>query len=179
MPQIQDKNKSADQTGILHRIKGRGELNCGRLAEKKLPSWIFTVAEPKWQRWFLIIGTSLLAAFMMAPKSTRIYNLTVGEPASETIVSPITFKVVDEEATSKNRDEVLKSVRPVYDFDDEMVHDIEARINQAFRFMRQYLEEEAEYSSREADGGSEERIGERYCQGGRNPRLFASLTTAR
>lgn len=127
-----------------------------KTAEKKLPKWAFNFAEPKWQRWALILGTSLVAAFMMAPKSFRVYSLAVGEPATETIISPITFKVVDEGATNKNRDEILKSVLPVYDFDDEMVHDVQARIGAAFDFMTGYLGAEAAYQAKEAEKSKEQ-----------------------
>jgi len=92
---------------------------------------------------------------MMAPTSFRIYTLTVGEPAPETIVSPITFKVIDEAATAKNRDEVLKSVMPVYDFDDKMVEDVNERIRRAFAAMREYLAEEEEHRSRSIAGPKE------------------------
>ncbi|MBI5248647.1 MAG: HDIG domain-containing protein [Desulfomonile tiedjei] len=127
-----------------------------KTADKKLPKWASGLGEPKWQRWALIVGTSLIAAFMMAPKSFRVYSLTVGEPATETIVSPITFRVVDEAATSKNRDEILKSVLPVYDFDDEMVHDVQSRIVVAFDFMTNYLSSETAYETREAEKSKEQ-----------------------
>lgn len=127
-----------------------------KTVEKKYPKWASGLAEPKWQRWGLIFGASLIAAFMLAPKSFRVYDLTVGEPAHETIVSPITFKVVDEAATNKNRDEILKSVLPVYDFDDEMVHDVQSRIGVAFEFMNEYLSAEAAYQAREAEKSKEQ-----------------------
>jgi cyclic-di-AMP phosphodiesterase PgpH len=139
-----EKAKKPDQT------KGWSE-QFRKAAEKRLPEWLHGLREPKWQRWALIVGTSLMAAFLMAPKAFRVYHLTLGEPAPETIISPITFKVFDEAATSKNLDEVLKSVRPVYDFDDEMVHDVQARIVAAFSFMTKYLSAEAEYRAKEAE----------------------------
>jgi hypothetical protein len=80
----------------------------------------------------------------MVPQSFRYYSLTVGEPASETIVSPISFKVIDQAATDKIRDDVLKSVLPVYDLDDEMVNEVQQRIAGAFSFMREYFALEAE-----------------------------------
>ncbi len=107
-----------------------------------MPEAANVLAEPKWQRWTLIVGASLAAAFIIAPKSMTTYDLILGEPAHETVISPITFKVIDEAATKKNEDEVLKSVRPVYNFDDEMVHDVQARIDAGFGFMSQYLSRE-------------------------------------
>ena len=99
----------------------------------------------------LITVTALLAAFMLAPKAFQVYAPTLGEPSKETIISPITFQVIDESATNKNRDEVLNSVQPVYDFDDEMVHDVQARIISAFGFMRDYLVQELDHRSKELD----------------------------
>ncbi|MFH1116814.1 MAG: HDIG domain-containing metalloprotein [Pseudomonadota bacterium] len=145
-----DKKKPLDHTSRFSGLKERA-VHFRKAVEKRLPSWIRHVAEPKWQRWALIVGTSLFAAFLMAPKSSHMYSLAVGEMAPETIVSPITFKVIDEEATNKRRDEVLKSVRPVYDFDDEMVKGVQAGMVKAFKFIKQYLKDEAEYRSRELD----------------------------
>jgi cyclic-di-AMP phosphodiesterase PgpH len=118
-------------------------------ADRILPPWAHRLYEPKIQRWLLIVGTSLLAALMMAPISFRDYSLTIGEPAQETIISPATYRVDDELATNKSRDEILQSVRPVYDFDEEMVHDVQARITAAFDFMRAYLETEASARAKE------------------------------
>ena len=115
-----EKNKSGQAAEMTERIK-RLSLQVRKTATRVLPQWAYGIKEPKWQRWTLIVATSLVIAFLIAPKSPRYYSLTVGEPATETIISPVTFKVIDEEATNKNRDEVLKSVRPVYDFDDEMI----------------------------------------------------------
>ena len=91
----------------------------------------------------LVIATSFVAAFLMAPYSVSVYQLAVGEPAKETIVAPKTFRVFDDAATQNNRDQALKSVWPVYDVDDEMVYDVQGKIAAAFKFMRDYLAEEA------------------------------------
>ncbi|MDQ7784514.1 MAG: HDIG domain-containing protein [Desulfomonilaceae bacterium] len=164
MPQSLDKKKACEDTSRLARLRERS-VHIRKAVRKWLPSWIHGLTEPKWQRWGLIIGTSLFAAFLMAPKSMHVYSLAVGETAPETIISPITFKVVDEEATNKRRDEVLKSVRPVYDLDDEMVNDVNSRITQAFKFINQYLEEEADYRSRELDKSTERAKGDTSKRG--------------
>ncbi len=107
--------------------------------------------QKKYQRWGVLIVTSLIAASIMVPQSFRYYSLTVGEPAAETIISPISFKVIDQAATEKIKDDVLKSVLPVYDFDDEVVNDVQHRVASAFSFMRQYLSEEAQHKEHAAD----------------------------
>lgn len=120
---------------------------CRKFTDKHLTRGTRAFKEPKWQRWALIVVTSFIAAFILAPKSFRAGSLTVGVPAKETIISPITFRVPDVEATNKIRDEVLKSIRPVYDFDDKMVDDVQSRIISAFGFMTTYLEEEEAYKA--------------------------------
>lgn len=149
-----DKTKTPEKGRASGRIKDwSGRVR--KTAERRMPVWFQSWKEPRFQRWALIVATSLVAAFTIAPKSSRVYTLIVGETAQETIVSPITVKVVDEAATNKNRDDVLKSVRPVYDFDDEMVHDVQARIIAAFSFMRDYLAAEAERRTRQASGAGD------------------------
>ncbi|MGO9121445.1 MAG: HD family phosphohydrolase [Desulfomonilaceae bacterium] len=149
MPATNNNNKSSETKSTdrirLWMIHGKKKLT------KFLPGWTHPLAEPKWQRWGLITVTALLAAFMLAPKAFQVYAPTLGEPSKETIISPITFQVIDESATNKNRDEVLNSVQPVYDFDDEMVHDVQARIISAFGFMREYLVQELDHRSKESD----------------------------
>jgi cyclic-di-AMP phosphodiesterase PgpH len=150
MPESSDKNKTSEKSKKTETLRERaGHALKG--VERGIPGWMLSLNEPKWQRWSLIVGTALVAAFMIAPKSFQVYSLTVGEPAQETIISPITFQVIDEAATNKNRDEVLKSIRPVYDFDDEMVHDVQARINSGFGFGKEYLAAETQHLAKESD----------------------------
>jgi len=113
--------------------------------ERVFPGGVSYLKEPRWQRWALIVVTSLAAAFVMAPHLSAVTGLTVGEPAREPIISPITFRVIDEAATAKNREQVLNSVLPVYTFDDESVHDVQERIVAAFSYARDYLDKEAKH----------------------------------
>ncbi|AFM26431.1 putative domain HDIG-containing protein [Desulfomonile tiedjei DSM 6799] len=152
MPDSQQKKPSSE--GIKDRLS-----TLRKTLEKRLPKWAHNFSEPKWQRWAIIVGTSLLAALMIAPKSFRVYNLTVGETAPETIISPLTFEVVDQAATQKYKDDVIKSVLPVYDFDEEMVHDVQTRITNAFNFMSEYLEAEAIHQSKEIEKSKERSAG--------------------
>jgi cyclic-di-AMP phosphodiesterase PgpH len=133
------------------KIKTRTEV-LRKTAERSLPGWLLRLGELKPRRWMVIVATSLIAAFLMAPCSVPVYELAVGAPAKETIVAPKSFRVFDDAATQNNRDQALKSVWPVYDFDDEMVYDVQAKIAAAFKLMRDYLAEEATYNTgRKAD----------------------------
>ena len=150
MPDSFDKGKGQHKTSSSDKLRDRlGSAK--KVAASKLPGWVYRFTGEKWQLRALLIGTSIIAAFMLAPKSYHVGAIVVGEPSQETIISPITFKVIDEAATNKNRDEVLRSAPPVYDFDEEMIHDIQARISNAFSFMKEYQAAEEEERLREEE----------------------------
>ena len=134
--------RESDKGSLSERGKG-GRAWFRKIADKGLPRWISGLTETKGLQWLMIVAGALVVAFIVAPKSFREYHLIVGEPAVETIISPFTFQVIDEAATNKHRDEALRSVLPVYDFDDEMVGDVQIRVDKAFSFMREYLAAEA------------------------------------
>ncbi len=138
MPESGDKSKGQPKTSSSDKLRDRLGL-AKKEAARRLPAWVYKFTDDKWRLRAILIGTSIVAALMMAPKSYHVGSLVVGEPSQETIISPITFKVIDEAATNKNRDEVLRSAPPVYDFDEEMIHDVQARITSAFNFMKEYL----------------------------------------
>lgn len=142
MPETTDKNRTSRQ-GKLSLTFQSAATSARKRMSIAVAELLASLAESKWQRWAVIIVTSLVAASMMAPTSSLEYDLTVGEPAKETIVSPISFRADDEAATNKNREEALKSVLPVYDFDDEMALDVQTRIISAFTFMTEYLARES------------------------------------
>ncbi len=137
-----EKTKAPEKAALSRRIL-EWFSNLLKSIGRILPDRFAALGDPKWQRWGLIVATALAAAFMMAPTSLPVRDLVIGAPAKETIISPITFQVPDDEATLKNRHEAQKGVLPIYDFDDLMVVDVKERINRAFTFMRDYLAREA------------------------------------
>ncbi len=150
MFEASSKNKNSVKNSSKDRSKD--PLNKKRKGISRfLPERAYRLLDPKAKMWALLIAVSLFAAFLLAPRSFQVYSLTIGEPAPETILSPITFQVIDEDATNKNQQEVLRSVLPVYDLDEEMVDDVQARIATAFNFMKNYLAQEAENKAREED----------------------------
>ncbi len=81
MPESSDKNKTSEKNKKPETLRERaGHALKG--VERGMPDWVLSLNEAKWQRWALIVGTALIAAFMMAPKSFQVYSLTVGEPVS-------------------------------------------------------------------------------------------------
>lgn len=140
------KTKASRKPNALGSFKDWAD-SARKFLSHRQPAWSANLREPKGQRWAVIIGASFIAAFIIAPQSFQFYSLTVGQPAGETVISPITFKVIDQAATDKIRDEVLKSVLPIYDFDDDMVHEVQQRIITAFSFVRDYMFAEAEFNA--------------------------------
>ena len=61
----------------------------------------------------------------------------------------------------------------MYDLDDEMVHDVQARINSAFNFGKEYLAAEAQHNAKEADPSTE--AGPAPGKAGADPGSFRAL----
>ena len=129
------KNKNSAKNLTKDKSKD-GLAKKRREISRFLPERAYRLLDPKVKMWALLVTVSLFTAFLLAPRSFQVYSLTIGVPAPETILSPITFQVIDEDATNKNQQEVLRSVLPVYDLDEEMVDDVQARIANAFNFMK-------------------------------------------
>lgn len=150
MPQSQTRNRTETDTNGQNGAKTWLNKIPKTWDTRQSPRLVHFL-QKKYQRWGLLIVTSLIAASIMVPQSFRYYSLTVGEPAAETIISPISFKVIDQAATEKIKDDVLKSVLPVYDFDDEVVNDVQQRVANGFGFMRDYLSIETQRREHAAD----------------------------
>jgi membrane-associated HD superfamily phosphohydrolase len=65
--------------------------------------------------------------------------------------------VIDQAATNKSQEEVLRSVLPVYDLDEELVDEVQSRIAGAFSFMKNYMAAEAENRAKEDDKSKEDK----------------------
>ena len=154
MHEPSSKNKNSSKHSSKEKTKD-SLIKRKSLLSRILPERAQRLLEPKAKMWALLIAVSLFCAFLLAPRSFQVYSLTIGEPSPETILSPITFQVIDESATNKNQEEVLRSVLPVYDLDEEMVDDVQARIANAFNFMKNYLAAEAENNAKEEDKAKE------------------------
>ncbi|MCX5872262.1 MAG: HDIG domain-containing protein [Deltaproteobacteria bacterium] len=151
MPETSSKNRNQGKNSSRDRTRD-SLTHKRRPLSRFLPEWATNrLFDEKVKRWALLIGVCLFCAFLLAPRSFQVYSLTIGETSHETILSPITFQVIDEAATNKNQAEVLRSVLPVYDLDEEMVDDVQAKIATAFNFMKNYLSAEAENNAKEEE----------------------------
>ncbi len=90
----------------------------------------------------LLVTLSLALAFLLSstpPRSPEGYKL--GAIAQENIRALGDFQVEDVEATRRRQREVLASLPPVFDLDDQIVAKLQTRLNQSLEFMRRLSRE--------------------------------------
>ena len=109
MPETSSRNKNSSKNSS--REKNRDSfIKRNSALSRFIPERFHRLLDPRVRRWALLIGVCLLSAFLIAPRSFQVYSLTIGEPSTETILSPMTFQVIDQAATNKSQEEVLRSV---------------------------------------------------------------------
>lgn len=67
-------------------------------------------------------------------------NMKVGRVAPKDIKSDQNYEIVDERATEINRQEAMKSVPPVFDFDENVLAEIDQNIHEAFQQSRDAIQ---------------------------------------
>ncbi len=133
------KNRS-DKTKIPSRIKSlkkRDRNGLGRASKGKgLPRlWLRTEA----QRWYILLGLSAVVSILLFPSIlTPPKGYKLGDVADRDIKASREFLVEDNRLTEKNREEAVKEVPPVYDFDPTGA-DAVSRIKKAFETGREFL----------------------------------------
>ncbi len=91
------------------------------------------------KKWCIFIGLSLIFSILLFPSiltPTKTYNL--GDVADRDIKASREFLVENNELTEKNRQEAVRAVLPVYDFDPTAT-DVIPRVREAFAVGRKYL----------------------------------------
>jgi len=91
------------------------------------------------QKWSIFIGLSLIFSVLLFPSiltTTKTYNL--GDVADRDMKASQEFLVENNELTEKNRQEAVRAVLPVYDF-DPTASDVVPRVQEAFAVGRKYL----------------------------------------
>ncbi|OQY49450.1 MAG: hypothetical protein B6240_03220 [Desulfobacteraceae bacterium 4572_87] len=91
------------------------------------------------KKWSIFIGLSLIFSILLFPSiltPPKTYNL--GDVADRDIKASREFLVENTELTEKNRQEAIRAVLPVYDFDPTAT-DVVPRVREAFALGRKYL----------------------------------------
>ncbi|MCE9624494.1 MAG: hypothetical protein K8R69_03425 [Deltaproteobacteria bacterium] len=91
--------------------------------------------------WFvfviLVFAISLLLSFHVDYLPP---NMKVGRVAPKDIKADQNFEIVDERATEINRQEAMKSVAPVFDFDENILTEVDQNIHDAFQQSRDAIQ---------------------------------------
>ncbi|MCC7344283.1 MAG: HDIG domain-containing protein [Deltaproteobacteria bacterium] len=67
-------------------------------------------------------------------------NMKVGRVAPKDIKSDQNYEIVDERATEINRQEAMKSVPPVFDFDENVLAEVDQNVHEAFQKSREAIQ---------------------------------------
>jgi len=105
--------------------------------------------------WYILIVLSIVISVILYPNiliSPKIYRL--GDVADRDIKATHEFLVENSELTEQNRQEAVKKVLSVYDFDNT-AKNVTIRIKEAFSACRQYLSE-ADNAAKTPGGGPSE-----------------------
>jgi putative nucleotidyltransferase with HDIG domain len=103
------------------------------------------------QKVMLLVGFSLLAAIMVFPRPQDPHiNYQVGDIAERDIKASADFLVEDQESTAKRQQERVEDSPLVFDLDERIGAEINARLHQAFEYMRQVIQENQRPPDQEA-----------------------------
>ena len=134
---MQDKTKIRTLGRSKPQKRGERETFHGSKQSSKKDRWF----GPNVQKWAILIGLSIIVSILLFPNvltRPRIYDL--GDVADRDIKASRELLIENNEQTEKSRQEAIKEVLSVYDFDPTGT-DILARIGDAFSAGRQYLAE--------------------------------------
>ena len=92
----------------------------------------------------VLIFMALVAGLLVAPDlivdDFSAASVQEGMPAADNVKSPADLEVIDDDTTGKLRDEAVGQVRRVYDFDSQLGEKADARVGEAFAWMRHELD---------------------------------------
>ncbi|MFC1883540.1 HD family phosphohydrolase [Thermodesulfobacteriota bacterium] len=115
----------------------RKERERGSIKSLSDSTWL----RPETKRWYIILSLSIIISILLFPSilaPPKIYSL--GDIAERDIKASSEFLIENKELTEKKRQEAIKTVNPVYDF-DPLALNLNTRIREAFKEGRNYLAE--------------------------------------
>ena len=116
--------------------RDRESLPRGAQGKGQQPSVWF---RPEAQRWYILLGLSAIISILLFPTIlTPPKRYSLGDVANLDIKASREFLVENRELTEKNRQEAVKAVPPVYDFDPTGAEVI-SRIKKAFESGREFM----------------------------------------
>ncbi len=101
------------RAGGIFRAEKESRQSSHRHAEKQLRWW-----STEARRWYIIIGFSIAVSVLLYPNFTlTTHTYSLGDVAERDVKAVQELLIENEELTEKSRQEAIKSLPPVYDFD--------------------------------------------------------------
>ena len=120
------KSRSLRKGKTSKRVEG-DTLSRAKRAERSF-SWF----SPEAKKWYIILGLSIIISVFLFPNIlTHHKTYEFGDVADRDIKASYEFLIENKELTEKNRQEAVKSVLSIYDFDPTGA-DVASRIKEAF-----------------------------------------------
>ncbi len=123
--------------------------------------------------WLLFLSGCLLITLLLSFQVESLpTHVRVDSVASKDIKADQNYEIIDEKSTQKNREDALKSVLPVYDYDEALGNEVDKQIQDAFSKTRAWLLEHPPSGSEELQNIFEKRAG--FSLGEEEARLLAA-----
>lgn len=101
--------------------------------------------------WLLfLMGCLLITLLLSFQVVTLPTHVRVGFVATKDIKADQNYEIIDEKSTQKNREEAIKNVLQVYDYDEALGNEIDRQIQEAFSKTRAWLAEHPQSNAGEA-----------------------------
>ncbi len=129
------KIKSSNRPKSSSRKRDWETISGGAIGNGTSGFWF----RPEAQRWYILLALSAIISILLFPSiltPPKRYNL--GDVANLDIKASREFLVENSELTEKNRQEAVKAVPPVYDFDPSGAN-VTSRMKKAFESGREFL----------------------------------------
>jgi membrane-associated HD superfamily phosphohydrolase len=99
--------------------------------------------KPEYRKWMILIGLSIITSLLLFPNIlVRPHQYALGDVADHDIKATRDFLVENEALTEEKRQEAVRKVLSVYDF-DPTGNRLATRLREAFSQGRKYLSESA------------------------------------
>ena len=125
----------------IRRIFGLGRLS-SMLPRSLTRKSLFDGRHDRLLKILLLLGLSLAITITLTPRGQRpLRQYKVGDIAEENIKALGTFLVEDVDITAQRKRELLASIPPVFDLDEEAAAKAHERLRQALEFLRRNYQE--------------------------------------
>uniref|UniRef100_A0A7C3UYJ3 HDIG domain-containing protein n=1 Tax=Desulfobacca acetoxidans TaxID=60893 RepID=A0A7C3UYJ3_9BACT len=127
-----------ESTNRLSRLRDWGNHLLNRTGWVRLRKTPLPAKIDKSVKLLLLFGLSLAITLILVPRSQKpLVNYNVNDIAQENIRAAGDFRVVDVETTRKRQSQLLASLPPVFDVDDQVTAKIQERLHRSLEFLRQ------------------------------------------